>query len=126
MPALPYTAAAIVIAGVASSAALALSTDRASPAVLVCELHLSQLGQQVTLRAEAAAPVALSGTYKLDIAQHSASGVANVQQSGDFSLQPGQRVRLTEAQFQGRAQDLSARMTLWAGGQSQTCSTLSL
>jgi hypothetical protein len=126
MSAFPYTIAAIVVAGVTASAALAVASERTAKVALSCDLLLAQTGQYVTLQAEASAPVATRGTYRLDIAQHSLSGHSTVQQNGEFDLVAGQRTNLAEARFAGRAQDISATLTLWADGDSRTCSTLSL
>jgi len=125
----PHTVAALVIAGVAGTASLATApTAPTTPdaKTLTCELRLTQTGRTVTLVADAHALHATRGTYTLTVEQRSAGNHATIRQGGEFDLRSGQRSTLAEAQFAGRARDLSAELTLQADGQRQTCATLSL
>ncbi|MBN2760853.1 MAG: hypothetical protein JXQ79_10160 [Rhodobacteraceae bacterium] len=126
MSVFPYTVAALVIAGVASTASLATSQDGPEPAELSCALHLSQTGQTVTLTAEAHAPLAIQGTYTLVVHQSGSGGRVTIQQGGTFDLRPNQRIRLGEAQLSANRRALSAELTLIAGDQRRTCTDFSL
>lgn len=126
MSLIPYTAAAVVIAGAVSTASLATSHDTPPTEALVCALHLSQSGRTVTLLAEAQARHATHGTYALTVEQQGTGGRTTLRQGGVFNLEPGQPSVLGKATFAARPRDISAELVLEANGSRKTCTTLSL
>lgn len=126
MSLIPYTAAAVVIAGAVSTASLATSHDTPPTEALVCALHLSQSGRTVTLLAEAQARQGAHGTYALTVEQLGTGGRTTLRQGGAFHLEPGQRSVLGKATFAARPRDISAELVLEAAGARKTCTTLSL
>ncbi len=126
MSATPYVVSALVIAGVASTAGIALSHHSRPAEPVICELHLTEARRQVTVIAEAEARQPAAGTYTLEIDQRSGAGRSSVRQEGEFDLKAGERTTLGEAQFTGRARDVDARLTLTSDGKTRHCDRISL
>ncbi|TVR48344.1 MAG: hypothetical protein EA386_04590 [Rhodobacteraceae bacterium] len=126
MTASPHIAAALVVAGVATGAGLALSSPPPSPEPLVCELTLTEARRQVTVTAEAHARRPVQGTYVLEIDQRSAGGTSTIRQGGDFDLSAHEAAILATTRLSGRKRDVDARLTVTANGQTRTCSAITL
>jgi hypothetical protein len=126
MMASPHIVAALVVAGCATGAGLALSSPSATPEPLVCELTLTEVRRQVTVTAEAHARQPVHGTYALEIDQRSAGGTSTIRQGGDFDLSAGEEAILATTRLSGRKRDVDARLTVTANGQTRTCSAITL
>lgn len=130
---LPLAAAALIVTGAACATALGSnpmtrpaeghSARTTENAPLRCELRLSDTsggGVEVTALAHADRP--LSGSYALDIRQHSAGGgSASVRQSGNFDAAPGTPAKLTQSRFSGSRANLEASLTLTSGTLESRC-----
>jgi hypothetical protein len=128
MSRIPAIVGAFVVLGAACTASLATSprlpaqAGGATPtADLTCEFQLTQKAGQVQVQAKASALAARSGTYTLALTHAAPSGRSEINQSGDFALQPGQTLTLGEASFTGKPANIRAQLDLRAGSVTQRC-----
>lgn len=129
MSRIPAIVGAFVVLGAACTASLATSprlpaqAGGASPALadLTCEFQLTRKAGQVQVQAKASAPVAQSGTYTLALTHSAPSGRSEINQSGEFTLRPGQTMTLGEAVFTGKPAQIRAQLDLRAGSVTRRC-----
>lgn len=87
---IPHVAVTLVVTGAACTAALAPKAPDQSlasrPAPVTCDLQITRRGQMSELTAQVQADRPVSGHYRLEIQQDSATGRADIRQAGDFAL----------------------------------------
>lgn len=117
----PYVIGSLVVVGAACSASLATSPIQHRNEGLSCELRISQEARHVVIAAYAQTKKAVDGNYEMTIQQRSSHGRSSIRQSGEFALNAGESILLSDARLSGKARDIDAEISIIADGQTQAC-----
>lgn len=112
---------ALAACGLSGAAAPPTGHSLAEVPRLRCTLAMTERAGQLQFQGQVQAVVAVTGRYVLTVAKTGRAGQNFIDQSGDFTAQPGETVTIGSASISGSAAQYGATLTLDYDDRSITC-----